>query len=541
MPTARSAKKRAAAKKADKTKAKAKPKPKSKSKAPAKAKPKSKAKPKATPKLEVRSKRRKKLKGISDIRRFFHRNDAPVFFISATNFNLIGIDEWVSNFKFINYIDCFDGHHPNLIAPPEIPHEQFESIEDINNYLLRHPEVQNLVHASGGGRAVFLMFDAETEKLCNELGLKVCFPSAKLRTAVDDKINTTRIGNRAGVKSVPNVLARVTSWKELRSVSKKLGKDLVIQTAFGDSGHTTFFISNEKDWNKHAEEIAEAPEVKVMKRIRCRQTAIEACVTRHGTIVGPLMTELVGFRELTPYKGGWCGNEVFADAFARKVRNQARTMTFRFGEELRRMGYRGYFELDLLLDEEDGKLYLGEVNPRITGASSMTNLAAFAHADAPLFLFHLLEYMGVPYDLDVDELNKRWSAPENIDPWSQLVLKFTDDDVRLITGAPRSGIYEIDSEGRMHFLRVQTHRRTVSTESRAFFLRIAKEGDYFYKGADMGILVTRGRLMDERFRLNRRAKTWINAVRSAFRSESLSHRDADAAQQTAEVGGFKML
>ena len=36
------------------------------------------------------------------------------------------------------------------------------------------------------------------------------FPSAQLRTRIDNKIMTTRIGNEAGVKSVPNALARVT-------------------------------------------------------------------------------------------------------------------------------------------------------------------------------------------------------------------------------------------------------------------------------------------------------------------------------------------
>jgi len=487
----------------------------------------------------------KKLKGLSDIRRFFHRNAEPIYFLSATSFNLIGLDEWIGNFKFVNYIDCFDGHHPHLFCPPEILHPQFESIEDINNYLLRHPAVQNLVHAGGQpARAVFLMFDETTERLCAELGLKVCFPPARLRKAVDDKINATRIGNRAGVKSVPNVLARVTTWDELARAARPLGSDLVVQTAFGDSGHTTFFIKGERDYRKHAAEIAAAPEVKVMRRIDCRQAAIEACVTRHGTLVGPLMTELVGFPELTPYKGGWCGNEVFADAFPRKVSNEARRMTFRFGEELRRMGYRGYFELDLLQDKADGKLYLGEVNPRLTGVSSMTNLAAFAHADAPLFLFHMLEYMGVSYELDVDELNARWAAPENIDAWSQLVLKYTADDVRLITAAPRTGIYELDAEGRMHFVRVQTHRRTVQSPSRAFFLRIAKEGDYLYEGADMGILVTRGRLMDDRFRLGARAKSWTNAVRSEFHSRPFEPAVAPAVpvpMHTAEVGGFKLL
>ena len=57
--------------------------------------------------------------GISDIRRYFHRNETPIYFISATNFNLLGMDEWCKSFKFITYIDCFDGRHPNLFVPSE--------------------------------------------------------------------------------------------------------------------------------------------------------------------------------------------------------------------------------------------------------------------------------------------------------------------------------------------------------------------------------------------------------------------------------------
>ena len=52
---------------------------------------------------------KKKLKNISEIRRFFHRNEIPIYFISATNFNLLGLDEWVRNFKYVNYLDCYDG------------------------------------------------------------------------------------------------------------------------------------------------------------------------------------------------------------------------------------------------------------------------------------------------------------------------------------------------------------------------------------------------------------------------------------------------
>jgi hypothetical protein len=349
-----------------------------------------------------------------------------------------------------------------------------------------------------------------------------------------------RIGDRAGVPSVPNVLVKVSSYEDLRAKTKQLGNDLVIQTAFGDSGHTTFFISNEKDFKQHADEIIEGGEVKVMKRINCRGSAIEACTTKRGTIVGPLMTELVGFKELTPYKGGWCGNEIFDDSFTPEIRAKARDLTFKFGEELRKTGYRGYFELDFLIEEGSGNLYLGELNPRITGASSMTNHAAFAHADCPLFLFHLLEFSGARFDFDVDELNARWAEPDNIDSWSQLVIKHTEDSVDLLVDAPQTGIYRMERDGSVRLDRFDYHRRAIEDESEAFYLRISGPGDYRYEGADLGILVTRGRLMTDAFKLNRRAKRWIEGIVGCYRGRSLRGPEREAAPAFDE-GAFKIL
>ena len=484
----------------------------------------------------------KLLRGISDIRRYFHRNPTPIHFISATPFNLLGMDEWVRNFHFINYIDCFDGQHPHVFVPSEVPHRPFTCLEEINNYLLEHKEVIDHVRRAGtNGKAVFLFFDERSEELCDELGLQVCFPSASLRTRVDNKVEATRIASRAGVESVPHLLSRVESWEHLREVSKELGDDLVIQTPFGDSGHTTFFIAGEDDFRRHAEEIIAEGEVKVMKWVRVRGSALEACVTRHGTIVGPLMTELIGFKELTPYRGGWCGNEVHPEAFTQEVRDAARDATFRFGEELRSMGYLGYFELDFLLDQDDGSLYLGEVNPRITGASAMTNLAAFAQADAPLFLFHLLNWCDVDFELDVEALNRRWADPENIDPWGQLVIKHVRDTTELVTAAPRSGVWRLEADGTATFVRTQTHRRTVDEENEAFFLRITREGDYFYEGADLGILLTPGRLMTGEHQLNDRARAWTNAILARYQSRPIGAEQAPVAVEIAEVGNFKIM
>jgi hypothetical protein len=169
----------------------------------------------------------------------------------------------------------------------------------------------------------------------------------------------------------------------------------------------------------------------------------------------------------------------------------------------------------------------------------MTNLASFAHSDAPLFVFHLLEWMRVNHNYDIDELNARWADRRNIDTWSQLVVKHTKDSVDRITKAPKSGIWELDDAGGMRFLRAQMHRRTVHHENRAFWLRIASVGDYRYEGADLGILVSPGRFMDENFELTPRAKAWIEAIRSEYGGEVVASAPIPA--NDPDFGGFKLL
>ncbi len=161
-------------------------------------------------------------------------------------------------------------------------------------------------------------------------------------------------------------------------------------------------------------------------------------------------------------------------------------------------------------------MYLGEVNPRLSGASPLTNLAAFAHADAPLFLFHLLEYSDHDFELDVERLNGRWRDPENLDDWSQLIVKRTEEGSIRLTRAPATGVWRLGADGGASFLFPQTHRRTVDRDNEAFFLRIPKVGDLVRRADDLGVLVFRGRAMTGSGALTDRASAWIRAIRAHF-------------------------
>ena len=437
-----------------------------------------------------------RLDGISEIRTFFRTNTQPIFFVGPTAFNLLGIDRWVRNFQYITYYDSWDGAHPRVFSPKNKPYVEFESSEQINNYLLRDPEVQQYLRRRGGTPMVAMVFfDEETEETCRELGYTLILPPDSLRRRLDSKIVTTQLGNEAGAPSVPNVLGHADTYAALNELSTAngLGTDLVVQTPYGDSGKTTFFIKSEKDWDDNAADIV-GQELKVMKRINNKAAAVEACITRHGTIVGPFMTDLTGYPELTPYKGGWCGNDLFPDALSEAHRATAISHVRKLGDRLAQEGYKGFLEIDVLIDLDSDEVYLGELNPRISGASSMTNVTAGAYADVPLFLFHLLEFMDVDYVVNVEEINDRWHKLAAVDVWSQLIMKDPGDDVERILEAPRTGTYHLDDDGNLTFDHVSNDWHEITGEDDAFFLRVYGPGEFRFHGADLGILVTKGRM-----------------------------------------------
>ena len=466
------------------------------------------------------------LKGISEIRTFFRTNEQPIFFIGPTAFNLLGIDRWVRGFEYIVYYDSWDGAHPRVFTPASKPFVEFSSSEEINNYLLSDAEVQSFIESRCAPHKVrpmvaMVFFDEETERICAELDYDLILPSDSLRRHLDSKIVTTKLGEEAGAPSVLNVLDRANSYAELtaKATGAGLGSDLVVQTPYGDSGKTTFFITSQAEWDRDCDDIV-GQDLKIMKRINNHAVAVEAVNTRHGTVVGPFMTDLTGYPELTPYRGGWCGNDLFPEALSEAHRSTAIGHVQRLGDRLRKEGYKGFFEVDVLVDLDSDDVYLGELNPRISGASSITNVTAGAYADIPLFLFHLLEFMNVDYTVDVDDINERWRELAAVDVWAQLIMKEPNDGVERILAAPPTGRYRLAEDGTLAFVGVTNDWHDVTHEDECFYMRVYGPGDYRFKGADLGVLVTKGRMQTSEG-LTTRCRNYIDGIRGMYQSEPL--------------------
>jgi hypothetical protein len=91
--------------------------------------------------------------------------------------------------------------------------------------------------------------------------------------------------------------------------------------------------------------------------------------------------------------------------------------------------------------------------------------------------------------------------------------------VQRLTATPRTGQYFLDSTGALVFRRPALDWHQLQNESEAFFLRIYGPGDYRWKGADLGVLVTKGRLQVEgtgKSSLTIRARHLIDSIRDEF-------------------------
>ena len=74
--------------------------------------------------------KREKLNSLSDIYGYFRRNQTPIYFLSPSAYNLLGLGRWINRFEYINFFDSFDGTHPKVTVPREHGPHEFRSIED---------------------------------------------------------------------------------------------------------------------------------------------------------------------------------------------------------------------------------------------------------------------------------------------------------------------------------------------------------------------------------------------------------------------------
>jgi len=178
------------------------------------------------------------------------------------------------------------------------------------------------------------------------------------------------------------------------------------------------------------------------------------------------------------------------------------------------------------VDAEAGNVYLGDLTLGVSGATALTHLSAAAYADVPLFLFHLLEFLDVELDVDLEELNRRWVELSAADDWSLMLVKEIDPIFEQIAIAAPTGRYGMDGNGVLTFRDAALDWHDLQDESEVFFLRIYGPGHCRWQGADLGVLVTRGPVRratgEQPGALSAHAQGLVDSIRAHYAGTSLA-------------------
>jgi hypothetical protein len=223
---------------------------------------------------------------------------------------------------------------------------------------------------------------------------------------------------------------------------------------------------------------------------RARERSVQAVVTRYGTFVGPLQKQIIAdplLANLTVPDGDrFCGAEISAEDPVAGVYEEIRAYALGIGKRIQALGYRGIFSVDCLVDES-GKVFVLEINPRVTGITPLVTMLYREGQDIPFLLLHTLELAGLDYTIADDSIDA--SSPEG----SLLVLHSPYKYRSKIVDSPSSGLYDLKT----HTFLDKRYQLGPASEERQVLIQQFAPGFEARPGGRLMTAYVNGRVLDD--------------------------------------------
>ncbi len=390
---------------------------------------------------------------LASLKQFFKENvSTPIFGVGVYAFERLGLEDVLPNYRLLALRYSLD---TKLIEKDleVFALEKNMGLRHINaprnsttvllhdytkNYLAKFnkPALPAGRPACRQGRPALIVYktSSKMEKVCRENNwLLVGAPVKFGKKLLEDKVKFRKI---LATIDVPPPPGETIPAKNLLGSSKtgffyfqnKYGSPLVLQHPRRGGGKGTFFVNSDEEWQmalrklriceKEGEEVMEDVnelEVIIAKYIKGPSPSITGCVTRHGILSTSPQYQLIDIPELyNPKKGSglFCGHDWTSSRFTEDILQQAYDAVEKIGQYFHRLGYKGIFGIDFVLDQEQQKLYVTECNPRLLGSFPVVTMAQISNNEPPILAFHLLEYLNVDYELDVARINFLMRQPK---------------------------------------------------------------------------------------------------------------------------------
>ena len=280
----------------------------------------------------------------------------------------------------------------------------------INNSgtILENEDTVNYINKKSGKTPVIMYFKPakKIDYLLDKYKWKKAGNHSDLNECYENKIYFSRFLQKyfpdLGISSLTGRLNKL-SFSEL---IKTYGQPYVIQFGHGWAGKTTFFIENEKDFLNLCQKYPETM-VKAGKFIRGFTVLNNCCIYQDKILVSPSAVQIGAVKKLYPDSFVTCGRQWPAKFISEKQEREINRISQQVGSIMQKNSYKGFFGLDFLIDESSGKIYLAEINARLTASSAFFTKLEWGCGKIPLMLYHVASFLNLSlpdFDHDYPEI-----------------------------------------------------------------------------------------------------------------------------------------
>lgn len=410
--------------------------------------------------------------------------DKKIFFFAASDYPMLGMADVIDNLSFVTLY----GDGDNCYCPRDIERNHQGSFTNLSNNLLQTNELINFTKSQQKPLALFVMYNDTTIKKAKELGFEFGHVSEELKQKFDHKIKMMDYAIGIEIPVLPHQIIESTKAPDFYEIQKELGNEVIVQHPFGSSGETTFFVDNRKSWDAVIQKyFIPNTQLRVSKYIDCFCLCVDACIVENDVVVGPIMSEINGHPDLTTTENSWCGNQVVQGEMPIDEVENVRIYVRKIGQLMAREGFFGYFSVDFLFDKKMKRAFFSEVNPRVSGGSTVANLTMHFSGVKPLLQYHIEQYLDITGE-ELESINQDVARIESRHFFSQIIFKNLRN-TGVVTKIPKRGIFRVKGGEVLDF--EETHF-TIPThdENIIYFTPEAKLGDCIIQDAEIGSLLS---------------------------------------------------
>lgn len=413
-------------------------------------------------------------------------------FFAASDYPLLGMADVLPRFNFVTLY----GEGPNCLNPSDIERDHRGDFTQLSNNLLLSKNLEESLRSKPGeSLALFVMYDKKTVERAEEMGLVFGHMLPELQEVFDHKIRMTEFARSIDIPLVDQIVIWTQDPPGFKTVTETLGPQIVVQHPFGSSGATTFRVADSDRWNEViAKYKSKNTALRVSRYLNCYCLCIDACVIGNDTLVGPIMSEINGNPYLTTLENSWCGNQVVIDEISRFELERIRSYMRKIGRLMASKGYRGYFSADFLYDKLSQKAFFSEVNPRISGGSTVANLSMHCAGLKPLIGHHIDQLLSTERKLDLDAINTAVAKISEKESWSQVIFKNLGKP-GVVKKIPKRGVLNMTNGGALKFME-KPFSMPEQNPHKVYFVPEARPGDSIASDAEIGSLLSLTSLYD---------------------------------------------